>query len=112
MRFEGVPGEREEDARDLHRHRHRADEVVVDGNHPLAGERLWFKCTVTDVRAATEEELTHGHVHGDYGVHRTKPGGTTFQSVGSKRKTRDRRVHVTFTHPTNGLPCTSRRVMP
>ena len=43
--------------------------VVVDANHPLAGERLWFKCAVKDVRAATGEELKHGHVHGDLGVH-------------------------------------------
>ncbi len=38
--------------------------VVVDGNHPLAGQRLRFDCTVVDVRAATHEELEHGHVHG------------------------------------------------
>lgn len=38
--------------------------VVVDGNHPLAGQRLRFDCTVVDVRAATQEELEHGHVHG------------------------------------------------
>lgn len=33
------------------------------------GERLWFKCKVIEVRAATKEELRHGHVHGDTGVH-------------------------------------------
>jgi FKBP-type peptidyl-prolyl cis-trans isomerase SlyD len=38
--------------------------VVVDGNHPLAGQRLRFDCTVVEVRAATPEELEHGHVHG------------------------------------------------
>jgi len=38
--------------------------VVVDGNHPLAGQRLRFDCTVVDIRAATSEELAHGHVHG------------------------------------------------
>jgi FKBP-type peptidyl-prolyl cis-trans isomerase SlyD len=38
--------------------------VVVDGNHPLAGQRLRFDCTIVDVRAATAEELAHGHVHG------------------------------------------------
>jgi FKBP-type peptidyl-prolyl cis-trans isomerase SlyD len=43
------------------------DKVIVDGNHPLAGMTLNFKCTVTEVRQATEEELTHGHVHGEHG---------------------------------------------
>lgn len=39
------------------------DTVTVDGNHPLAGQVLHFAVTITDVRAATEEELAHGHVH-------------------------------------------------
>lgn len=39
------------------------DKVVVDGNHPLAGMTLHFDCTVTGVRPATEEEISHGHVH-------------------------------------------------
>ena len=39
------------------------DKVSVDGNHPLAGKTLHFDVEVTEVRAATEEELTHGHVH-------------------------------------------------
>jgi FKBP-type peptidyl-prolyl cis-trans isomerase SlyD len=39
--------------------------VVVDGNHPLAGIALVFSCTVNKVRAATPEEITHGHVHGE-----------------------------------------------
>lgn len=43
--------------------------VVVDGNHPLAGMALIFECTVSDVRAATQEELEHGHVHGPNGHH-------------------------------------------
>lgn len=43
------------------------DKVIVDGNHPLAGMTLQFKCTVTEVRPATQEELTHGHVHGEHG---------------------------------------------
>jgi FKBP-type peptidyl-prolyl cis-trans isomerase SlyD len=43
------------------------DKVIVDGNHPLAGMTLNFKCTVTEVRQATQEELTHGHVHGEHG---------------------------------------------
>jgi FKBP-type peptidyl-prolyl cis-trans isomerase SlyD len=45
------------------------DKVVVDGNHPLAGIALLFSCTVMGVRAATAEEITHGHVHGDHGHH-------------------------------------------
>ncbi len=43
------------------------DKVIVDGNHPLAGMTLNFKCTVTEVRQASEEELHHGHVHGEHG---------------------------------------------
>ncbi|SFO04748.1 FKBP-type peptidyl-prolyl cis-trans isomerase [Nitrosospira briensis] len=43
------------------------DKVVVDGNHPLAGVTLRFDCTVTEVRPATAEELSHGHVHGAHG---------------------------------------------
>ena len=39
------------------------DEVVVDGNHPLAGETLHFSVDIADVREATEEEKSHGHVH-------------------------------------------------
>lgn len=45
------------------------DKVVVDGNHPLAGQSLNFSCTVAGVRAATGEEIAHGHVHGDHGRH-------------------------------------------
>lgn len=44
-------------------------DVTVDGNHPLAGKTLNFNATVTDVRAATKEELDHGHVHGAGGHH-------------------------------------------
>ena len=43
------------------------DEVTVDGNHPLAGKTLNFKGDVTHVRPATEDELSHGHVHGEGG---------------------------------------------
>lgn len=45
------------------------DMVTVDGNHPLAGEHLNFDVEITEVRTATEEELSHGHVHGAGGHH-------------------------------------------
>lgn len=45
------------------------DKVVVDGNHPLAGQTVVFSCVVTDVRAASAEETAHGHVHGPHGHH-------------------------------------------
>ncbi len=43
------------------------EKVVVDGNHPLAGMALRFHCTVESIRAATAEEMQHGHVHGVHG---------------------------------------------
>ena len=39
------------------------DEVLVDANHPLAGQTLFFELAVKDVREASKEELDHGHVH-------------------------------------------------
>lgn len=39
------------------------DAVKMDFNHPMAGNDLFFKGEVTDVRSATDEELSHGHVH-------------------------------------------------
>ncbi len=43
------------------------DEVRLDFNHPLAGKELTFDVKVVGLRAATDEELTHGHVHGPEG---------------------------------------------
>jgi len=40
------------------------DEITIDGNHPLAGENLNFAIEVLAIREATEDELTHGHIHG------------------------------------------------
>ncbi len=37
--------------------------MIVDGNHPLSGMTLRFDCTVTEMRSATTEELSHGNVH-------------------------------------------------
>ncbi|VTU34258.1 MULTISPECIES: FKBP-type peptidyl-prolyl cis-trans isomerase [unclassified Variovorax] len=47
----------------------KGPQVILDGNHPLAGKALKFSMTVTGVRAATEEEIAHRHVHGDHGHH-------------------------------------------
>ena len=47
----------------------RPDEVVVDGNPELAGQTLHFDVEITDVRAASQEELQHGHAHGPGGHH-------------------------------------------
>ena len=45
------------------------DGVTVDGNHPLAGVELNFAVEVMDVRDASAEEISHGHVHGPGGHH-------------------------------------------
>jgi FKBP-type peptidyl-prolyl cis-trans isomerase SlyD len=41
------------------------DKVVMDFNHPLAGDNLYFTGSVVDLRDASEEELAHGHIHAD-----------------------------------------------
>lgn len=43
------------------------DKVMVDSNHPLAGETLHFDVEVVEVRDASDEELAHGHAHGPGG---------------------------------------------
>ena len=41
------------------------DQVTIDGNHPLAGVALNFDVSVLEVRDATEDEIEHGHIHGE-----------------------------------------------
>ncbi|MDR2981652.1 MAG: peptidylprolyl isomerase [Puniceicoccales bacterium] len=43
------------------------DTVTLDGNHPMAGETLYFQVRVAAVREATQEELNHGHPHREGG---------------------------------------------
>lgn len=43
------------------------DKVIVDGNHPLAGQSVNFVANIIDVRAASQDEITHGHAHGSHG---------------------------------------------
>ncbi len=45
------------------------DKVKLDGNHPLAGQDLNFDVEVTEMRAATADEISHGHAHGPDGHH-------------------------------------------
>jgi len=46
-----------------------AENVTIDGNHPLAGMPLHFDIEVVDVRDASAEEIEHGHIHGAGGHH-------------------------------------------
>ncbi len=70
MQFEGTPdGDDDGDALVFTVTDVADDKVVLDGNHPLAGMALRFTLNVADVRAATDEEIAHGHVHGAHGHH-------------------------------------------
>lgn len=62
-------GETEQGPRTVTVTRIVGDMVTLDANHPLAGKNLNFEVEITSVRDATEEELTHGHVHGPGGHH-------------------------------------------
>ncbi len=73
MQFEGAPEETQDDDEAEVRIFTVTDiadgKVVLDGNHPLAGISLRFALDVVDVRSASEEEISHRHVHGPHGHH-------------------------------------------
>ena len=64
------------------------DKVVLDGNHPLAGMALRFTLNVSEVRAATEEEITHEHVHGAHGHHHGENDGEGEDDAGDAFRSR------------------------
>jgi FKBP-type peptidyl-prolyl cis-trans isomerase SlyD len=43
--------------------------VVINFNHPMAGQDLYFTVAIESVREATASEISHGHVHGSGGHH-------------------------------------------
>ena len=47
----------------------RPDGILIDFNHPLAGETLYFDVKIATLRQATSEELSHGHAHGEENGH-------------------------------------------
>lgn len=67
MQFEGVPGGEQDgviyEVTDI-----ADDKVVLDGNHPLAGIAIEFRCTVRNVRAATDREIDQGRADDASGV--------------------------------------------
>jgi FKBP-type peptidyl-prolyl cis-trans isomerase SlyD len=84
MQFEGMPEDSENEAPLIFTVTDIAeDKVVLDGNHPLAGIALRFELNVAEVRQATEEEIVHGHVHGEHGHHHGDDDepGDEFRSV-------------------------------
>ncbi|MFT3705021.1 MAG: peptidylprolyl isomerase [Agriterribacter sp.] len=45
------------------------DKVILDGNHPLAGRTLHFTVTIKNIREASADEVSHGHVHNAHTHH-------------------------------------------
>ncbi len=74
MQFEGLPDGSDDEASIIFTVTDIADDkVVLDGNHPLAGMALRFALNVAEVRAASDEEIMHEHVHGAHGHHHGAP---------------------------------------
>lgn len=71
MQFEGTPDDPDAEAESIifTVTEIADDKVVLDGNHPLAGIALRFGLNVAEVRNASDEEIAHGHVHGEHGHH-------------------------------------------
>ncbi|TLS67222.1 peptidylprolyl isomerase [Mariprofundus erugo] len=70
MEFQAAPEDDEDEDADfqfVRVTRVDGDQITVDGNHQFAGMRLHFDVTIEAIREATEEEIEHGHVHGDEG---------------------------------------------
>lgn len=86
MQFEGVPeeGENGDEPMIFVVTEIAEEKVVLDGNHPLAGIALRFALEVAEVRAATEDEITHEHAHGAHGEHHSHSDddeGDEFRSI-------------------------------
>jgi FKBP-type peptidyl-prolyl cis-trans isomerase SlyD len=67
VQFQGPHPEKEGESLVYTVHEVGSEDIKVSANHPLAGRTLSFDLTVVAVRAATEEELANGHVHGPEG---------------------------------------------
>ncbi|MHC5067202.1 MAG: FKBP-type peptidyl-prolyl cis-trans isomerase [Planctomycetota bacterium] len=63
IRFQGPHPNNPSEALIYTVHAVEGDVVKCSGNHELAGMPLHFSIEVTDVRAATDEEIAHGHIH-------------------------------------------------
>lgn len=69
MQFAGSPDGGDDDMNVYTVTEVNADSVVVNGNHPLAGQTVEFVVMVRGLRQATSEEVEHGHAHGPGGHH-------------------------------------------
>lgn len=69
MRFRASASDDDEDEVVFTVHNVEGEKVYIDGNHPLAGQTLYFDVEVLRVRDATDEEVEHGHAHTPGGHH-------------------------------------------